>query len=303
MTIVYLVHVHSFRNEWENLVVKSVNLELRIAATLWHFDKVQHAAKAELPHGQATRLSAPVACFGTERPACDLGIPKGASGYQVAIDWNLYKIIILVIWNGTGPETESLTFVVLFRPLVAMHLNALVALFALLAVADADDRHARLAKRQATSSTPTTSAASSASSASGSTTTSASGSGSTASSNSTSASPVPTTPVGTTIPPLSQITSGMATPSTLPVTATYPAGATPPISGAPTLPTPCKSASFIPISHLTPVVVFVASQWPPQDQIAPTSTFTPSRCPSRRFIFHLFRRFRSCLVDDGTEWL
>jgi hypothetical protein len=32
----------------------------------------------------------------------------------------------------------------------------------------------------------------------------------------------------------------MATPSTVPVTATYSAGATPLISGAPVLPTPCK---------------------------------------------------------------
>ncbi|OAX43962.1 hypothetical protein K503DRAFT_707420 [Rhizopogon vinicolor AM-OR11-026] len=49
----------------------------------------------------------------------------------------------------------------------------------------------------------------------------------------------------------------MATPSTIPVTATYSAGATPLISGAPVLPT-----SF----------VFVASQWPAQDQIAPTDS-------------------------------
>jgi hypothetical protein len=32
----------------------------------------------------------------------------------------------------------------------------------------------------------------------------------------------------------------MATPSTVPVSATYSAGATPLISGAPVLPTPCK---------------------------------------------------------------
>ncbi|KAH0836670.1 Sec1 family-domain-containing protein [Lanmaoa asiatica] len=134
-----------------------------------------------------------------------------------------------------------------------MHLNALVALFTLLAAVDASDYHVRLAKRQsASASSPSSSPSSSVSSAS-------SGSSSASAMSPTSsgsASPVPTTPVGTTIPPLSQITSGMATPSTLPVTATYPAGATPPISGAPTLPTP---------------FVFVASQWPPQDQIAPTN--------------------------------
>lgn len=62
---------------------------------------------------------------------------------------------------------------------------------------------------------------------------------------------------GTTIPPLTQITSGMPSQPTLPVTATYPAGATPPISGAPVLPTP---------------FVFQAASWPPQDQIAPTDS-------------------------------
>ncbi|KAF8552420.1 hypothetical protein OG21DRAFT_128302 [Imleria badia] len=130
-----------------------------------------------------------------------------------------------------------------------MHLNAaLVALFPLLLAVDANDRHVRLAKRQAVSSS-----SSSVSSVSASSTVSSTSSGS--------ASPVPTTPVGTTIPPLSQITSGMPTPTTLPVTTTYSHGATPPISGAPTLPTP---------------FVFIASQWPPQDQIAPTSMFASS---------------------------
>ncbi|KAF8141609.1 carbohydrate esterase family 4 protein [Boletus edulis] len=131
-----------------------------------------------------------------------------------------------------------------------MRLNALVSLFALLVAVDANERHVRLANRQAASSS------SSSTSSSMSSMSSMSSSSSSSTSASTSASPVPTTPVGTTIPPLSQITSGMATPSTLPVTATYPAGATPPISGAPTLPTP---------------FVFIASQWPKQDQIASTT--------------------------------
>ncbi|KAG9312991.1 carbohydrate esterase family 4 protein [Chiua virens] len=137
-----------------------------------------------------------------------------------------------------------------------MYLNALVALFAFLAAVSANDRHVRLVKRQSPSpsSAPmsTTTASAPSSSASN-----PSSSGSATSSNTTSNSPVPTTPVGTAIPSLSQITSGMATPSTLPVTATYPAGATPPISGAPVLPTP---------------FVFISSQWPPQDKIAPTNT-------------------------------
>lgn len=122
-----------------------------------------------------------------------------------------------------------------------MHLSALVALFPLLLSVDANDRHVRLAKRQVASA----SASASTSYASASSISSAS------STSSGSASPVPTTPVGTTIPPLSQITSGMPTPSTLPVTTTYSHGATPPISGAPTLPTPCTFASFTPVSHLT----------------------------------------------------
>ncbi|KAF9240728.1 carbohydrate esterase family 4 protein [Melanogaster broomeanus] len=135
-----------------------------------------------------------------------------------------------------------------------MQLQALVALLSLLSAVNANEHHARLARRQNSASTPSSSPSSSAP------TTQSSApltSASTNSSSTGSASPVPTTPVGTTIPPLSQITSGMATPSTLPVTATYAAGATPPIAGAPTLPSP---------------FVFVSSDWPPQDQIAPTNT-------------------------------
>ncbi|KAG2132817.1 carbohydrate esterase family 4 protein [Suillus clintonianus] len=128
-----------------------------------------------------------------------------------------------------------------------MQLQAFVALLSLLGAVNAtNERHARLGKRQnagavvgssSASGAPTTSFASSASS--------------------TSNSPVPTTPVGTTIPPLANITSGMATPSTVPVSATYSAGATPLISGAPVLPTP---------------FVFQAASWPTQDQIAPTDS-------------------------------
>lgn len=130
-----------------------------------------------------------------------------------------------------------------------MQLQTLVALLSLLGAVNAThDRHARLAKKQAV----VTSSSSATLSATGS-----AGSVSAGQSSLTSNSPVPTTPVGTTIPPLSNITSGMATPSTVPVTATYSAGATPLISGAPVLPTP---------------FVFVASQWPPQDQIAPTDS-------------------------------
>ncbi|KAF9218974.1 glycoside hydrolase/deacetylase [Gyrodon lividus] len=135
-----------------------------------------------------------------------------------------------------------------------MQLQALVALLALLSAVNANERHARLARRQNAAPTPSPSGSLSSNSslASAAQTSASSSPPSTAS-----ASPVPTTPVGTDIPPLSQITSGMPTPSTLPVTATYPPGATPPISGAPTLPSP---------------FVFVGSDWPPQDQIAPTTS-------------------------------
>ena len=45
---------------------------------------------------------------------------------------------------------------------------------------------------------------------------------------------------GTAIPPLASITLGMPTQNPLPVSSTYTPGATPPNSGAPVLPTPCK---------------------------------------------------------------
>lgn len=130
-----------------------------------------------------------------------------------------------------------------------MQLQAFVALLSLLGAANAiPDHHARLAKRQ---NAGVVVASGSNSSSSGAPTTSFT------SATSTSNSPVPTTPVGTTIPPLANITSGMATPSTVPLSATYSAGATPLISGAPVLPTP---------------FVFQAASWPPQDQIAPTDS-------------------------------
>ena len=47
------------------------------------------------------------------------------------------------------------------------------------------------------------------------------------------------TGAGTDIPPLSSILSGAAPEATFPLTASFAAGATPPISGAPPLPTEC----------------------------------------------------------------
>lgn len=129
-----------------------------------------------------------------------------------------------------------------------MQLQALVALLSLLCAANAtSEHHVRLGKRQNAGAV-----VGSSSSLSGAPTTSFA-----LAAASTSNSPVPTTPVGTTIPPLANITSGMATPSTVPVSATYSAGATPLISGAPVLPTP---------------FVFQAASWPAQDQIAPANS-------------------------------
>ncbi|KAG6812786.1 hypothetical protein H0H92_000558 [Tricholoma furcatifolium] len=61
----------------------------------------------------------------------------------------------------------------------------------------------------------------------------------------------------TSVPPLSSITFGMPSQSTLPVSKTYAAGASGPVSGAPALPTP---------------FVFITADWPAQDQIPPTDS-------------------------------
>lgn len=50
---------------------------------------------------------------------------------------------------------------------------------------------------------------------------------------------------GTTIPPLASFSLGMATKVPPTFTASYRAGATPPISGAPHLPTACKSNKLL----------------------------------------------------------
>ncbi|KAG6908967.1 hypothetical protein DXG01_002573 [Tephrocybe rancida] len=62
---------------------------------------------------------------------------------------------------------------------------------------------------------------------------------------------------GTAVPPLSSITLGMPSHATLPVSKTYTKGASAPVSGAPTLPTP---------------FVFSLPDWPNQDHIPPTDS-------------------------------
>ncbi|KIY49943.1 glycoside hydrolase/deacetylase, partial [Fistulina hepatica ATCC 64428] len=62
---------------------------------------------------------------------------------------------------------------------------------------------------------------------------------------------------GTSIPPLEYITSNMPTGTSWSVTRTFSAGATPPVSGAPLLPTP---------------FVYEAGDWPAQDKHPPTNS-------------------------------
>ncbi|KAG6902574.1 hypothetical protein C0995_014580 [Termitomyces sp. Mi166 len=62
---------------------------------------------------------------------------------------------------------------------------------------------------------------------------------------------------GTSIPPLSSITFGMPSQATLPVSKTFSAGASAPVSDAPALPTP---------------LVFSPADWPAEDHIPPTDS-------------------------------
>ncbi|KAG6897817.1 hypothetical protein C0992_010621 [Termitomyces sp. T32_za158] len=64
-------------------------------------------------------------------------------------------------------------------------------------------------------------------------------------------------PTGTSVPPLSSITFGMPSQATLPVSQTFSAGASGPVSGAPPLPTP---------------IVFNLADWPAEDHIPPTDS-------------------------------
>ncbi len=182
-----------------------------------------------------------------------------------------------------------------------MKLHVLAALFAaLLTAAHAHTqpelkRHANL-KRQATSSSSTSSAASSSSSASTTAATSAvtgSSSSSTGTvtgssvsgSVSTTAAAAANSGVAATIltesatvsgvPALTALTFGMSSGTSFAATTTWATTASPPLSGAPSLPTPCKSRAsrlLLPIAHSSPVV-YTAGVWPTQDKVAPTGAF------------------------------
>ncbi|KAL5492148.1 CDA2_2 [Sanghuangporus weigelae] len=144
---------------------------------------------------------------------------------------------------------------------------ALATLFTLASATDWNARrefHARFAKRQATT---TTSSATSSVSVSASTPVSSgvssaslpatSGvSGISVSGTTTAVASVATTLAGTSIPPLSEITSGAVSESTIPLSSTAAVGQVPSISGAPPLP----SYTIIP------------SDWPAMDRMPPTDS-------------------------------
>jgi hypothetical protein len=142
-----------------------------------------------------------------------------------------------------------------------MRTQLIAALVALLAASHAhalNNRHAGVVhRRQATTSSSSSSSSSSSTSTSTTSTPQTSSPSSPAgtqpsgtTSTTTSAATVPTTPpppAGTGIPPIQNITSGMPVQMTLPVTATFAPGASPPISGAPALPTPCMLSFHFPV--------------------------------------------------------
>jgi hypothetical protein len=149
--------------------------------------------------------------------------------------------------------------------LYTMRTQVLAAILSLLAASHThafNNRHAGVAhRRQATTLSSSSSSSSSTSSTTSTTqTTSQSPSAGTqptpsvTTATTTSATTITSAPpppaAGTGIPPIQNITSGMPSQLTLPVTATFAAGASPPISGAPGLPTPCMLSSHLSIVGL-----------------------------------------------------
>ena len=153
---------------------------------------------------------------------------------------------------------------------------------------------------------PSSSPASGTNPAPSSTTTSSPGSISTGSSYTTNASPSSATSVPTGlngVPPLSLISSGMSTGTSSPLASTYTPGATPPIPGAPPLPTTCTSSRAPPHSLtqrlLLKTILFSQSWLTLQIGRRKTNYLIPvSRCLLRRRIeFHgkiqVLRRYSS----------
>lgn len=137
-------------------------------------------------------------------------------------------------------NSRHLAFTFFLSLTTNMKLQALTALFLLNAANAHNIKHRNLQvvhKRQATTSSGTTSVGPSSTGPS-------SGTGTATAGHPTSTPPaghpisIPS-PAVSGVPPLESITFGMPSQATLPVTATYAAGATPPVSGAPALPTTC----------------------------------------------------------------
>jgi hypothetical protein len=83
---------------------------------------------------------------------------------------------------------------------------------------------------------------------------------------------------GESMRPLSEISYGMASQSSLPITATYSAGQAAKISGAPPLPTPCTFSFFFFLPRVVwsgadgprLIVVVNVADWPAMDKVPPT---------------------------------
>lgn len=76
---------------------------------------------------------------------------------------------------------------------------------------------------------------------------------------------------GTGIPPLANITMGMATKAPPSFTNTWRPGATPPVQGAPVLPAACESIwTIMVLALLTHIIVTRSGNWPARDQVPPT---------------------------------
>ncbi|KAK0189047.1 carbohydrate esterase family 4 protein [Armillaria mellea] len=144
-----------------------------------------------------------------------------------------------------------------------MKLHVLAALFAALSTAAHAHtqpelkRHANL-KRQATTSSSTSSAVSSTSSASTTAATSAvTGSSSLSTGTATGSSVSGSSATVSGVPVLTALTFGMSSGTSFAATTTWATTASPPLSGAPSLPTP---------------FVYTAGVWPTQDKVAPTDS-------------------------------
>ena len=107
------------------------------------------------------------------------------------------------------------------------------------------------------------------------------------------------------VPPLSLISSGMHTGTSSPLASTYKPGATPPIPGAPPLPTTCVSLFRVHLTGLrtlTPVLVVVnVADWPAQDKVPGTGKLSSLSYVLGRKTETRHRFYRGAGVDAGTR--